>query len=215
MLAVALALLPQVYGNARAWGEWSPLPVGGLYREQVRWGTGILKYATLVVPGQEPTLVYRNPLRPEGVAGPREFLRQRPLAYLRTLAAHGFAMLDQDLPFTYVVDPRPTYRWPLSLSNYAFLYLAGLGLAVLLLRERRTPAGLYAAGAALLGLACVAVYLPVAVENRFSLPLYVLLPPAAVYGRRLAGRRAGPGRSSPSRSRAAGSSPPASSSRSG
>ncbi len=57
-----------------------------------------------------------------------------------------------------------------------------MGLTVLLLRERTTPAGLYGAGAALLGLALFAVYLPVAVENRFSLPLYVLLPPAAVYG---------------------------------
>lgn len=180
--AVVLTLLPQLHGNVKAYGEWSPLPAGNLYREQVRWGTGILKYATLVVPGQEPNLVYGNPLRPEGVAGPREFLRQRPLAYLKTLGAHAFAFVDQDLPFTYIVNPRPAYRWPLSLSNYAFLFLSGMGLTVLLLRERTTPAGLYGAGAALLGLALFAVYLPVAVENRFSLPLYVLLPPAAVYG---------------------------------
>jgi len=180
-LVVALALLPQLALNVRAYGEWSPLPAGSLYRDQARWGTGILKYGTLVVPGQEPTLVYRNPLRPEGVAGPREFFRQRPLAYVQTLAAHGFAMIDQDLPFTYVQDSRPAYRWPLSLANYVFFYLAGLGLVVLLLEGRKTPARLYAAGAALFSLACFAVYLPVAVENRFSLPLYVLLPPAAVY----------------------------------
>ncbi len=103
--AVVLTLLPQLHGNVKAYGEWSPLPAGNLYREQVRWGTGILKYATLVVPGQEPNLVYGNPLRPEGVAGPREFLRQRPLAYLKTLGAHAFAFVDQDLPFTYIVEP--------------------------------------------------------------------------------------------------------------
>jgi len=63
---------------------------------------------------------------------------------------------------------------------------------VLLFEGRKTPARLYGAGAALIGLACVAVYLPVAVENRFSLPLYVLLPPAAVYAVGwLAGRRSG------------------------
>jgi hypothetical protein len=180
-LAVAVTLLPQLLGNIKAYDEWSPLPAGHLYRDQVRWGTRILKYGTLVVPGQEPTLVYENPLRPEGVDGPREFLRRRPVAYLRTLGAHAFAMIDQDLPFTYIQNPRPAYRWPLSLGNYAFFYLAGLGILVLLFEGRKTPARLYAAGAALLGLACVAVYLPVAVENRFSLPLYVLLPPAAVY----------------------------------
>lgn len=180
-LAVALTVVPQLYGNWKAYGEWSPLPANHLYREQVRWGTGILKYGTLVVPGQAPTLVYANPLRPEGVDSPREFLRQRPLGYLRSLGAHGFAMIDQDLPFTYIQDPRPPYRWPLSLANYAFFYLAGLGLVGLLFEGRKTPSRLYAAGATLLGLACFAVYLPVAVENRFSLPLYVVLAPAAVF----------------------------------
>ena len=69
-------------------------------------------------------------------------------------------MIDQDLPFTYIQNPRPAYRWPLSLANYAFYYSAGLGLVVLLFEGRKTPARLYAAGAALLGLACVAVYMP-------------------------------------------------------
>jgi hypothetical protein len=78
------------------------------------------------------------------------------------------------------------------LANYAFLFLSGLGLALLLARERRTPAGLYAAGATLFALALFAVYLPVAVESRFSLPLYLILPPAAVYAVLwLAARRSG------------------------
>ncbi len=191
-LAAAVTFVPQLHGNVKAYGEWSPLPASHLYREQVRWGTGILKYGTLVVPGQEATLVYANPLRPEGVETPREFLRTRPLGYLRTLAAHGFAMIDQDLPFTYIRDPRPSYRWPLSLANYAFFYLAALGLVVLLFEGRRTPSRIYSAGATLVGLAIFAVYLPVAVENRFSLPLYVVLAPAAVFAVAwAAGRRSG------------------------
>ena len=191
-LAVALALAPQLSSNVRFYDRWSPLLVDRLYGAQTTWGIRMLKYGTLVVPGQEPQLVYANPLRPEGIESAGEFLRQRPLAYLKTLAAHGFAMIDQDLPFTYVQDPRPAYRWPLSLANYAFFFLAGLGVAVLIARNRGTPAGLYGAGAALFGLALFAVYLPVAVENRFSLPLYVVLPPAAVYGVAwLSGRRSG------------------------
>jgi hypothetical protein len=47
-------------------------------------------------------------------------------------------------------------------------------------------------GATLAGLALLAVYLPVAVENRFSLPLYMILPPAAVFAALwLAARRSG------------------------
>jgi hypothetical protein len=180
-LAVAIALAPQLHGNVKGYDAWTPLLVDRLYARQVEWGTAVLKYGTLVMPGREPQIVYGNPLRPEGVDTPREFFRQRPLGYVKTLAAHGFAMFDQDLPFTYVTDPRPGYRWPLSLANYAFLFLAGLGLARILTRDRESPAGLYGAGAALFSAALVAVYLPVAVENRFSLPLYPILTPAAVY----------------------------------
>jgi hypothetical protein len=167
----------------KAWDAWTPLLIERLYGSQAAWGTAILKYATVVVPGREPELVYPNPMRPEGVWSPGQFLREKPLGYLKTLGAHGFALVDHDFPFSYVTGPPPPWRWPLALANYAFLFLSVFGLAVLL-RDRTTrasPAGLYAAGAALYALALVAVYLPVAVESRFSLPLYVILPPAAVH----------------------------------
>ena len=191
-LAVAVTLAPQLYGNVKAWDAWTPLLVDRLYRAQVGWGTGILKYGTVVVPGREPQLVYTNPLRPEGVSTPAEFLRARPLDYLRTLGAHGFALVDHDFPYTYITAPPPSWRWPLALANYAFLFLAAFGLFILLARERGTPAGLYGAGAALFSLALIAVYLPVAVESRFSMPLYFILAPAAVYAVVwLSGKRSG------------------------
>lgn len=193
-VCIALALAPQLHGNVKAWDAWRPLVVERLYGSQTAWGTAILKYGTVVLPGQPPELVYRNPMQPEGVWNPRQFLRERPLGYLKTLGAHGFAMFDHDFPYTYITGRPPAWRWPLALANYAFLFLSGFGLAVLLAdpRTRRTPAGLYGAGAALYAMALVAVYLPVAVESRFSLPLYFFLPPAAVAAVRwLSGRRSG------------------------
>lgn len=180
-VVVGIALAPQLYGNVKAWDAWTPLLVDRLYSTQASWGTGILKYGTRVIPGQEPQLVYPNPFKPEGVSTPGEFVRARPLAYLRTLGAHAFALVDHDFPFTYVTSERSAWRWPLGVANYAFLFLSLLGLGLLVVRERGTPAGLYGAGAALFSLALVAVYLPVAVESRFSAPLYVILPPAAVF----------------------------------
>lgn len=191
--AVALALLPQVFLNGRAYGRWSPLPVERLYGEQAGWGMSILKYATVVRPGVDPRIVYGNPLAPAGVASPREFFARRPAGYLKTLAMHGFALFDQDLPFTYATNMRPWYRWPLSLVNYAFLYLAALGLAVGLSRRNLSAEERVGFTAALLSsLACVAIYLPVAVESRFSLPVYLVLSPAAVFAAAwLPGRRSG------------------------
>ena len=182
-LAVACALAPQLQSNVRVYDRWTPLLVDPLYASQTHWGIAILKYGTLVVPGRPPQLVYGNPLRPEAILTPLGFWRHRPLGYVATLALHGFAMVDQDLPFTYITDTKPWYRWPLSLANYAFLFLAAVGLALLLARAspRASPAGLYAWGALLFSAALVAIYLPVAVENRFSLPLYPILTPAAVF----------------------------------
>ena len=61
--------------NARAYGQWSPLPVTRLYGEQVGWGMSILKYATLVRPGVDPRIIYGNPFAPEGVASRASFSR--------------------------------------------------------------------------------------------------------------------------------------------
>jgi hypothetical protein len=182
--AVLLALSPQLYNNVRAYETWTPLVVERLYGEQVDWGTAMLKYGTLVVAGEEPEIAYANPFRPEGVSTPGRFLRESPLGYLATLALHGFALFDHDLPFTYVRNVRPWFRWPIALLNFAFLFLSGAGL-VLGLRDRRRlapPARLYFAAAVLVGSFYVALYLPVAVESRFSLPLYAILAPAAIFG---------------------------------
>jgi len=180
-LAIAVALLPQLHGNVTAYGAWTPLLPDRLYGDQVRWGMAMLKYGTLVIPGIPPELVYANPLYPAGAASPSAFVARRPLGYAATLGLHAFAMLDQDFPFTYIRDLRPRARWPLSLWNYGFLFLSGLGLLSGFVRRRELPTEerLYFAATAVTGLAYLAVYLPVAVESRFSLPLYLLLTPAA------------------------------------
>jgi hypothetical protein len=179
-----LALLPQLYNNVRAYDAWTPLVVERLYGEQAGWGTAMLKYGTLVVAGEKPEIVYRNPFRPKGVSTPGQFLRKNPVGYLATLVLHGFALFDHDLPFAYVQNVRPWFRWPIALLNYAFLFLAGAGLFTGLAGRRRLtpPARLYFAAASLVSVFYVALYLPVAVESRFSLPLYAVLAPAAVFG---------------------------------
>jgi hypothetical protein len=180
-LGAVLPLAPEVASNARAYDRWTPLVVEGLYRDQAAWGTGMLKYGTSLVSDRPPQIVYENPFVPGGAA-PAELARTRPLAYAKTLGAHLFGMLDQDFPYTYVENLRPPARWPLSIAAYAFLFcgLAGMGLG---LARVSAPwdSTLYFGAALLSAGALVAIYLPVAVESRFSVPLYLLLTPAAVH----------------------------------
>lgn len=181
LLAAVLPLAPEVASNARAYDRWTPLVVDGLYRDQAVWGTGMLKYGTSLVPARAPQIVYTNPFVPGG-GSPAELVRTRPLAYAKTLAGHLFAMFDQDSPYTYVESLRPSARWPLSLLNYAFLFLALAGMALGLARVSAPGDSiLYFAAALLSSGALVAIYLPVAVESRFSVPLYLLLTPAAAH----------------------------------
>jgi hypothetical protein len=181
--AVAIALAPQLASNVRWYGTWSPLLMERLYQQQATWGMSILKYGTLVIPGTPPELVYANPFYPPGASSPVQFLGRRPVGYLATLGLHGFALFDQDLPFTYIQNPRPAYRWPLSLLNYAYLFLCLTGLIAGLVRSGGAAASvrLYFWGALLVSVAYVGLYLPVAVESRFSLPVYLVLAPACIF----------------------------------
>lgn len=184
LLAFGLPFVPQAWSNERAFGVAHPLIVGNLYGDQMAWGLKYLKYATLAVPGAPSTLFYDNPLRPPPELSASEVLRQYPGAYLATLAIHAFALVDQDFPFTFIRDVDPWYRWPLSVLNYVFLLGALVGLALglrgpahrpgdQLRRQRFTLLALASAA-----LAVVAIYLPTAVESRFSLPLHLLLAPS-------------------------------------
>jgi len=118
---------------------------------------------------------------------------------MATLAVLAFAPLDQELPYTYVDDPRPRYRWPASFLSLLFLILAAMGLM-----PTRAPPALprrhlamsfngvqYGTFATLLIVVTyLAVYVPTAVETRYTAPLYALLTPrdrtrgAARVGRR-------------------------------
>ena len=184
LLAFGLPFMPQAWSNYRAFGVAHPLIVTNLYGDQLVWGLMYLKYGTLAIPGVPSTLFYENPLRPPPELTAGEALRYNPGAYLTTLAIHAFALVDQDFPFTFIRDIDPWYRWPLSGLNYLFLLGALIGLAIGLRGAARQPGDwlrrrrfvLFALGTA--ALALVTVYLPTAVESRFSLPLYLLMAPS-------------------------------------
>jgi hypothetical protein len=180
-------LLPQALINDRLVGKPSPFVVSDLYRQQRLWGMGALKYGTLLIEGRSPLLTYSNPFY-RNDPGPRTFLRRHPVSYLTTLALHAFAMVDTDLPFTYVTDLSPGYRWPLSVVNYSLLYLALAGGLVAASRGiRRRPMdeiGFALLSTLFVGAAYLVIYLPVEVESRFGLPLQLLATPLIVVGAR-------------------------------
>lgn len=188
-------LLPQTLINHRLAGKLSPLVVSDLYRQQRLWGMAALKYGTVLIPDHSPFLIYVNPLY-RGDPGPRAFLRNHPAAYMATLALHAFGMVDPDLPFTYITDFHPWYRWPLSIAHYGLLFLAllgcGVGASRCVRQKRLDEEGFVVSSTVAVGAAYLLLYLPVEVEGRFGLPLLLLMTPLAVVGIRwLAGAESG------------------------
>jgi len=186
LVAGVVPCVPQLILNYQGFGVISPLIVQSLYTAQLSTGMAVLKYATVVVPNVDPRLFYVSPFRLASATSPLELLRQAPLNFLATIGLHAFGLLDQDLPYTYVRDLNPWYRWPLSLVSD--LYGAWIGTGVLLgalcwWRSRARPRlDAFACLAALLvSGSYVAVYLGTVVEIRFTAPLYLLLIPGLLY----------------------------------
>jgi hypothetical protein len=184
-IGVLAPLVPQAIARHAQTGAYLPLVEPALYRDQAAWGMRVLKYGTLVVDGRPPFLLSTNPLD-RGASTPGEFAAQHPFAYAGTLFLHGFALLDRDLPFTYVTRVDAWYRVPVAFANLLLigLALAGLVAAGARLARRKTldePA-FAVLSIVLVGGAYLALYLPVAVESRFGAPLQALAPALAVAG---------------------------------
>lgn len=176
--------LPQVAINHYVFGTWNPLIESNLYSLQATWGMRALKYGTLVMDERSPFLVYGNPLF-HGETSPGAFIRTSPARYLATLFLHGFAMLDRDLPFTYVTDLNPWYGWPVRAVNLFLICLAAVGVAIALrrgaIRRPGEPAFLVLS-TLLVATVYAALYLPVLVESRFGTAVQALAAPLIVSG---------------------------------
>jgi hypothetical protein len=181
LAAIVLPFLPQLIVNASAFGRLQPLIVESLYAKQIGWGMSGLKYGALVVHGEPPQVHYDNPFyRSETTVA--DFARRRPAAYFATLGLHLFAMFDHDFLLTYSTEAHPSYRWPLSVLNYAFLFLVLAGIATFCREARnaepRRAAEIFAGFALLVAaVSSVALYIPTLVESRFAAPAEILLTP--------------------------------------
>lgn len=184
VLGLILPLMPQLVNNYRAFGKIQPLIVRNLYQEQLGWGMDYIKYVSIVRPGDARGITYNNPFRTDAITF-TEFLLEHPLEFFLTHAIHLFALFDYDLAFPYIVDIRPWYRLPLAIINFTYLFggLVGIG-AWLYQRIRRAPFTRYDLALAGMLFGCL-TYLPayvlVAVEPRFSLPIYLLISPFVLY----------------------------------
>ncbi len=185
-MGLCIPFVPQVVNNYRAYNQLQLLNVQSQSLDQLTWGMSYLKYGTLAIPGKPPSLYYFNPFYQPEITSPLEFATNQPIGYALTLSIHLFAMLDHDLVFPYVTDLDPWYKWPLAILNYGYLFVAAHGVIQWIRRtvkrKRIDQVNLIFLGMLLGATSYLFLYIFVAVESRFSLPVYLWMTPFFIYG---------------------------------
>jgi hypothetical protein len=183
VVGAVLPFVPQVINNVRLFDRATPLIVEHLYADQTVWGMKFLKYGTLI---PAAPLNYLNPWYDGSSPTFFAWLTSHPLRALGTAAMHLFALFDQDFAFTYIHNRHPWYRWPLGAASFGYVFIGVAMLGTILVRcwRRRRLGRIGFFALAVLGASggYLLLYLPTAVETRFSQPIYLLLAPFVVLG---------------------------------
>jgi len=187
VLSVALFRVPQYlllkfHTGAGAWDT-----PRGMAVPEFEFGVGVLKWATGISP-ISGGFVYRNPfLTDERLArygsDPLVWYRQHPLHGLALVATKWFALVDQDVPFTFndAMPGRPNIA--LFVVNHAVVMLGILGLIVLIrtaCSHRSAPEVRWGITAFLVGIIVwLGTHALPHAESRYGLPALVALGAAS------------------------------------
>lgn len=188
LAGIILAFCPQLYINIKNFSSYTPLVVHNLAGFQSSAGLSMIKYGTSVAPNFAGGIEYLNPFihkssTPEGFS--LSLFLYNIKTRLLTSMLHVFAVIDQDLFFTYAKDLTPWYRWP---STILSLLVAGLGATGFMIHLSKvfitnTAKTALVANASykklllailLIILANIAIYSQTASEMRFGLVLLAL-----------------------------------------
>ncbi|MET0343478.1 MAG: hypothetical protein ABW252_20875 [Polyangiales bacterium] len=195
LVALLVAVGPQMALNHHHAGSWSPLPRseavfggGGLYLKQLNWGLTLQRYESDVTPGRR-----RNDIRFIDPVGTRllaesgvgeltsfteyaRFALRHPLDVLAIYLRHAFNGCDLWYATPYVANPRRLHGGTMLLNLLVWT------LACLHGRCRLSWPGVRRSlPHSLLLLMPVAMVIPVAVETRFFWPAHLLAASIACY----------------------------------
>jgi len=93
-LALLVIFMPQLYQNVTKWGEWTPLITNPLYEEQISWAANFMKYATVIIPGEEGELFYYPPFPTDDPnVNIYQLLLENPSTFLHQYFFHIFEVL--------------------------------------------------------------------------------------------------------------------------
>ena len=186
-----LVFLPQLYINRVNFHVWSPLVASNLYNSQSIWSVQMLKYATVVIDGENPRLIYLNPFFTKSSTNYFGLLADNFYSFLYVTLIHMFAVIDWGYVDTYITKFFPITRIVGSIGLYASWFFTGCGLFCVYIQNFKTRMNLaFLQSKANFFYACLlftaVIYMgflaTTAPETRFGYPIFLILLPFCGFG---------------------------------
>jgi len=182
LISVILLVIfaPQIYQNVTNFGEWTPLIVKPLYEGQISESVSILKYSTVMIPGEGSASYYMSPFSVDKELNIYQLLLEDPSTFLLVYSSHIFAVLDWNYVDSYISDFYPLNRIPASLLIYStwFFVIWGI-LETRFFFNRKDFLMKILLLSTIVYLAFIATTHP---EIRYGYPIFLLLLPFSGYG---------------------------------
>lgn len=181
VFAFLILFFPQIYMNVTKFNHFTPLIHVSLYEDQSKWAVQSLKYGTVTVEGQEPTLHFKSPIMLGEDFTIFELIYKNIFAFIYIYSAHIFGVFDWGYVDTYIKDFYPISRIFGSIFLYSTWYFIFIGIFKFFVNynSERTKINLGLLVSAILYTLFIATTL---IESRFGYPILLLLLPFAGYG---------------------------------
>lgn len=163
---------PQIYMNVTNYNDFTPLIHNDLYKFQTTIAAKLLKYGTVIIPDNKPSLNYLSPfINPEGTTI-YELLYLHPYQFVVTFISHIFGLFDWGYVNTYVYDLSIKQKIIPSIYLYSQWFIILIGIVSTVKKRWNTiliPSILFS----------VLIYSlfmgTTTIESRFGFPVYMLL----------------------------------------
>lgn len=130
-LLLLLVFAPQLYNNVKYFNHWTPLIHQDLYSLQSTLATTVIKYSTVIMPNENPSLFFTSPVLVEQGTNMYQLIFENFFYFLFLFISHIFGAIDWGYVDTYIKEFYPDSRIPASIFLYTCWFLIIVGLVSL------------------------------------------------------------------------------------
>ncbi|WP_138755237.1 hypothetical protein [Paenibacillus sinopodophylli] len=178
-LLLLIIFIPQLYMNITKFNHFTPLIHSNLFEQQSIWATQHLKYATVIIDGEQPGLRYLTPWLIDSNISMMKLMMNNFIVFILVFSSHLFGVLDWGYVDSFIRNLSVSTKILPSAWLYVQWFIIGLGMLWMWSRKNLT---FVSASLILSALGYTFFIATTAVESRFGYPIYFILLFFSGYG---------------------------------